>query len=84
MGSYVEGWAADRIRKIIHLRNMIKSDVIDELGFPRLKASLWNAIRPTGRRLALKAPRLIAAVEKWLADNRRIGPWINLRFIRAA
>jgi hypothetical protein len=61
----LEGWAKSRIQKIMDRRRMKNRDVMDELGFKRLNASLGRAIA-RGDKLQ---PDLIEALEKWLAAN---------------
>lgn len=58
-------WAVARIDEIMSRRNMKLGDVMDELGFTRLDASLGNATKNKSR---IK-PAMISALEKWLTDN---------------
>ncbi|MGU3401345.1 hypothetical protein ACLBWS_16650 [Brucellaceae bacterium D45D] len=54
-----------RIDEIMSKRHLAMGDVMAEMGFPRLNASLGMALA-RGTRLQ---PNLIAALEKWLATN---------------
>lgn len=61
-------WAKRRIEEIMLRRRMTYSDVMDELGFKRLNASLGRALA-RGDRLQ---PDMIDAIEKWLDTNTAV------------
>lgn len=61
----LEPWATSRIQAIMAKRNIKSGQVMDELGFRRLDASLGRALA-RGDRLQ---PNMLAALEKWLKDN---------------
>lgn len=60
--------AAARIREIINKRHLKMGDVMDEMGFLRLNASLGMALF-RGTRLQ---PELISQLEIWLATNASV------------
>ncbi|MDR5012042.1 hypothetical protein RGK87_23710 [Agrobacterium fabacearum] len=60
--------AKHRIEEIIAKRRLKVGDVMAEMGFPKLNASLGRALR-RGDRLQ---PNVIAALQKWLAANAAI------------
>lgn len=64
----LEAWAKRRIHEIMALRRMSYSDVMDELGFKRLNASLGRALA-RGDKLQ---PDMIDAIEKWLDTNTAV------------
>lgn len=59
---------ATRIREIMFKRGLKMGDVMAEMGFPRLNASLGMALF-RGTRLQ---PELIKSLEEWLSDNAAI------------
>lgn len=65
----LEPWALHRINEIMQRRNLSQSNVMDELGFPRLNAALWTAMRSKTR---LRNVTMVAAIKKWLDDNRHV------------
>lgn len=61
-------WAKSRIRAIIAKRHMRKGDVMHEMGFKKLDASLGRALGSDNR---LK-PAVLVALEAWLNANKHI------------
>lgn len=61
-------WAKSRIKAIIAKRHMRKGDVMHEMGFEKLNASLGRALGSDNR---LQPPVLIA-LEAWLNANKHI------------
>ena len=57
--------AIARVKDIMSKRRLKLGDVMDEMGFIRLDASLGMALRQKTR----LRPEMIAALEKWLAAN---------------
>jgi len=64
----LEMWVASRIEIIMTKRGLTMGDVMHELGFPRLNASLGMAIH-RGTKLQ---PAVLTALDKWLTDNKGI------------
>lgn len=64
----LETWAVSRIEIIMTSRGLAMGDVMHELGFPRLNASVGMALR-RGTKLQ---PAILIALDKWLTDNRGI------------
>lgn len=64
----LEDWAKLRIKQIMDRRRMKQGDVMDELGFKRLNASLGRALA-RGDKLQ---PEMIDAIEKWLEANKAV------------
>ena len=60
---------AARIETIMARRGMKMGDVMTEMGFKRLNASLGNALANRATRLH---PDLVQALEKWLNDNQSV------------
>lgn len=61
--------AAARIKIIMDRRRMTMGDVMDEMQFSRLNASLGRALSARPSRLE---PEMVKALEKWLKDNNRV------------
>lgn len=53
---------------VMKKRNMTQSQVMDELGLPRLDASLWMAVR----RGTAVSPEMLERLLSWLRGNRRL------------
>lgn len=64
----LEMWAASRIRIIMTKRSLTVGDVMYEMGYERLNASLGLALA-RGNRLQ---PDVVSALERWLKANERI------------
>jgi hypothetical protein len=64
----LEPWAVARIQAIMVTRRLAIGDVMDEMGFKRLNASLGRALA-RGDRLR---PEVLDGLERWLSANRRI------------
>lgn len=64
----LEAWVASRIEVIRTKRGLTIGDVMHEMGFKRLNASLGRALA-RGDQLQ---PDVIAALEKWLNANKHI------------
>ena len=64
-----EPWAVDRIREIMTIRGIRNGNVMDEMGFKRLNASLGMALA-RGTQLQ---PTMIEALKLWLDTNKHIG-----------
>ena len=62
----LEAWTTSRVRAIMAARHLSMGDVMDELGFSRLNASLGRALA-RGDRLQ---PDVLIALEKWLVTNK--------------
>lgn len=61
-------WAKSRIRAIIAKRHMRKGDVMHEMGFKKLNASLGMALDSDNR----LQPAVLIALEAWLNANKHI------------
>lgn len=66
--SRLEMWAVSRIETIMTSRRLSMGDVMNEMGFLKLDASLAMAMRK-GTRLQ---PAVVSALGKWLRDNSSI------------
>lgn len=64
----IENWAKVRIREIMDRRRMTHGDVMDELGFKRLNASLARALA-RGDRIRQE---MITPLKDWLDANKAI------------
>ncbi|KQZ26496.1 hypothetical protein ASD50_03555 [Mesorhizobium sp. Root552] len=64
----LEAWATSRIRDIMNKRGLTIGDVMHEMGYKRLNASLGRAL---ARRDQLQ-PDVISALERWLQANKSI------------
>lgn len=61
-------WAKSRIRAIIAKRHMRKGDIMHEMGFKKLNASLGMALDSDSR----LQPAVLIALEAWLNANKHI------------
>lgn len=61
-------WAKSRIRVIIAKRHMRKGDIMHEMGFKKLNASLGRALDSDNR----LQPAVLIALEAWLIANKHI------------
>ncbi|UJQ93352.1 hypothetical protein [Mariluticola halotolerans] len=68
LNAYLQPWAKKRIEEIFATRGLKMGDVMDEMGFERLNPSLGMALN---RDSSLR-PAMIAALEKWIADNASV------------
>jgi hypothetical protein len=68
---YVSDWVKKRIPVIMTRRRLNDADVMRELGFKPLDASLWSAIRREKEPTRIR-PELAKALEKWLDKNRHV------------
>ncbi|MCF6117133.1 DUF2057 domain-containing protein [Mesorhizobium muleiense] len=67
---YILDWAKERVQTIMARRRINETEVMHELGFKPLDASLWSAIRrsPPSR----IRPDLANALEKWIDKYRHV------------
>lgn len=69
---YLVEWAAKRIDEIQRKRKLSDREVTAELALKPLDTSLWSALRPGPRGKSKIRPEVVAALDKWLSDNRGI------------